>query len=104
MTSSDVKLTWVSADFLREHEVGAWMEMPLWVYPGLETVGFSAFANTKAVAAGLTYRPLAETARDTLVWWKEGPGQERELRTGVAPDKEQGILEAWRARETGETE
>jgi 2'-hydroxyisoflavone reductase len=98
VTSSDVKLTWVSADFLREHEVGAWMEMPLWVYPGPETAGFSAWDNSKAVAAGLTYRPLADTARDTLIWWKEGPGLERELNTGLAPEKEQELLREWNAR------
>jgi len=98
-TAADVNFTWVSADVLREHEVGAWMEMPLWVYPSADTRGFSAFANNKAVAAGLTYRPLADTARDTLVWWKDGPGRERELRTGVEPEKEQAVLAAWHARE-----
>ena len=98
VTASDVKLTWVSADFLREHEVGAWMEMPLWVYPGPETRGFQAWDNSKAVAAGLTYRPLADTARDTLAWWKAGPGMERELRTGLAPDKEESLLREWHAR------
>ncbi len=96
-TASKVDFTWVSADFLREHEVGAWMEMPLWVYPGPETRGFSAWDNAKSIAAGLTFRPLADTARDTLMWWNEGPGQERELTTGLAPEKEQRILAAWRA-------
>jgi len=99
ITASEVDFTWVSADFLRENEVGAWMEMPLWVYPGPQTRGFSAWANGKARAAGLTFRPLADTARDTLTWWNEGPGKERELNTGLAPEKEQRILAAWHARQ-----
>ena len=98
ITSSPVSFTWVAADFLREHDVGAWMEMPVWVYPGEETRGFSAYDCSKAIAAGLTFRPLAETALDTLKWWKSLPQEERTLRTGLDPEKEADILRAWHAR------
>lgn len=98
VTSSPVKLTWVDADFLREHDVGAWMEMPVWVYPSEETRGFSSYDCSKAIAAGLTFRPLADTARDTLEWWKAKPEEERTLRTGLDPEKETRILAAWHAR------
>lgn len=97
VTSSEVTFTWIPADFLREREVGAWMEMPVWVYPGEETQGFMKWDCSKAVAAGLTFRPLADTARDTLAWWKEETGS-RALRTGLKPEKEAAILEAWKAR------
>jgi 2'-hydroxyisoflavone reductase len=97
-TSAAVRFTWVDADFLREHEVGAWMEMPVWVYPSPEMAGFSAYDCSKAIAAGLTFRPLADTARDTLAWWKARPEDERTLRTGLAPEKEASILAAWHAR------
>jgi 2'-hydroxyisoflavone reductase len=99
ITSTPVTFTWVDAEFLREHRVGAWMEMPVWVYPEPETRGFSAWDCSKAIAAGLTFRPLADTARDTLEWWKSRPEAERTLRTGLAPEKERTILEAWHARE-----
>lgn len=98
VTSAEVSFTWVPTDLLREFQVGAWMEMPVWLYPSPETAGFTAWDSSKALAAGLTFRPLADTARDTLEWWKSGPGQERELRTGLAPDKEASILEAYHAR------
>ncbi len=98
VTSTPVTFTWVQADFLREHEVGAWMEMPVWVYPGEETQGFSTYDCTKAIQAGLAFRPLAETARDTLNWWKSLPEESQGLRTGVAPEKEAEILRAWHAR------
>lgn len=97
-TSADVRITWVPAELLREHEVGAWMEMPVWVYPSPATAGFSAFDGSKAVAAGLTFLPLAETARDTLEWWKARPAEEQALRTGLAPEKEAGILADWHGR------
>lgn len=98
ITSTPVSFTWVDADFLQEHEVGAWMEMPVWVYPSQEMRGFSSYDCSKAMAAGLTFRPLADTARDTLEWWKSKPEEERGLRTGVDPEKEERILAAWHAR------
>jgi 2'-hydroxyisoflavone reductase len=99
ITSTPVTFTWVDAEFLREHRVGAWMEMPVWVYPDPQMRGFSAYDCSKAMAAGLTFRPLADTARDTLEWWKAKPEEERTLRTGLDPEKEKAILEAWHARE-----
>ena len=101
-TSTPVSFTWVDADFLREHEVGAWMEMPVWVYPDPETQGFSAYDCTKAIGAGLTFRPLAQTARDTLDWWKSLPEEDQGLRTGIDPEKEADILRAWHARSLSE--
>jgi 2'-hydroxyisoflavone reductase len=98
ITSTPVTFTWVHADFLQEHEVGAWMEMPVWVYPSEETRGFSAYDCSKAMAAGLSFRPLAETARDTLDWWEALPEGEQNLRTGLDPGKEASILRAWHER------
>ena len=98
VTSAAVKFTWIPADVLREHEVGAWIQMPVWVYPSEETAGFSAWDCSKAIAAGLTFRPLADTARDTLEWFKAKPEDQQTLRTGLAPEKEAAILEDWHAR------
>jgi len=60
--------------------------------------GFSAYDISKALGAGLTFRPLAETARDTLIWWKSLPLEEQTLRTGLDPEKETAILADWHAR------
>jgi len=98
VTSANVKLVWVSSDILRAHEVGGWIEMPVWVYPSPDNVGFSAWDCSKAIAVGLTFRPLADTARDTLEWWKARPEDERRLRTGLSPEKEAAILAEWHAR------
>jgi 2'-hydroxyisoflavone reductase len=53
----------------------------------------------KAYAAGLTFRPLAETAKATLDWYKTRPAAEQEkARAGIAPEKEQAVLAAWHAK------
>jgi len=98
ITAANVSFTWVPSEFLQEHEVGGWMEMPVWVHPSEETRGFSAYDCSKAIAAGLAFRPLANTARDTLDWWKALPPDQQTMRTGIDPEKEARILAAWHAR------
>jgi 2'-hydroxyisoflavone reductase len=98
VTSAEVSFTWVPVVLLREFEVGAWVEMPVWLYPSPDNAGFTTWDAGKAMAAGLTFRPLADTARDTLEWWEAGPARHRELRTGLAPGKEVAILEAYHTR------
>ncbi len=98
ITSSELKFCWVPVDILREQKVGGWMEMPCWVYPDPENRGFSDWDCSKAIAAGLDFRPLADTARDTLVWWKGRPADAPALRTGLKPEKEAAVLAAWKAR------
>jgi 2'-hydroxyisoflavone reductase len=97
VTTTEAQITWVDAGFLREQEVRAWMDMPVWMEPTPEMAGFSTYDVSKAIAAGLTFRPLADTARDTLEWWKARPEEERSLRFGIAPEKEAAVLEAWHA-------
>jgi 2'-hydroxyisoflavone reductase len=97
-TSSHVTFTWVDSEFLQEHEVGGWMEMPVWVHPSEEMRGFSSYDCSKAIHAGLTFRPLADTALDTLKWWEAKPEDEKELQTGIDPEKEARVLAAWHAR------
>src|SRR5581483_1104266 len=66
VANQDVKLAWVPADFLAQQKVQFWSDMPAWIpktdsdYPG-EHVSIA-----RALAAGLTFRPLATTAVDTL--------------------------------------
>jgi 2'-hydroxyisoflavone reductase len=50
---------------------------------------------SRAVASGLAFRPLLDTARDTLAWERtRAPGARR---AGLARDKERGLLDEWRA-------
>lgn len=98
VVSNEISFTWVDADFLEEHEVQAWSEMTSWVPPRGEMAGFNRFDISRAVAAGLEFRPLATTAQDTLDWWQTLPEETRaNPRAGLASDKEQRVLAAWHA-------
>jgi len=86
LTGADV--TWVSDEFLVEHGVGEWMELPLWI--GDPT--WSAMHQTdvsRAVAAGLRFRPVEETLRDTLASAQTVEG------VGLTPEREADLLAAW---------
>jgi len=91
---ADAKPIWVDESFLLEKKVGPWMELPLWL-PGEEMDGLSRIDLTRALAAGLTLRPLADTIADTLAWVGELPA-DRERKAGLDPDKERELLAAWR--------
>lgn len=99
VTTSGARLTWVPADFLAEHGVTPWGDMPAWLPGSGETAGFSRVSNARAVAAGLTFRPLATTAADTLAWFGEQPDERRaRLRAGITAERETEVLAAWHAQ------
>jgi len=92
VTTRPVKFTWVPSDFLEANDTTAWRDLPAWV-PGdeLQYVDVS-----RAVAAGLTYRPLAVTTKDTLDWHRTRPASRwEERRFGMSREKERAVLAAW---------
>ena len=98
-TASDAFLTWVPADFLSEHSVRPWVDMPVWVPPSGESAGFASRNISRALAKGLSFRPLAATAKDTLDFYNSQPEDRRaKLRAGLEPAREKEVLTAWRAR------
>ena len=98
---SNAKFTWVPADFLEKEKVEPWSDMPVWVPPAGEDGGMSAVSNRRAIEKGLTFRPLAETARDTLAWFKAQPKERQEkLKAGISPEREAEVLKAWGAHAT----
>lgn len=99
VTTSDAKFTWVPAEFLAEKQVRGWSDMPVWVPPTGRTAGFARVICKKAYDAGLTFRPLADTAKDTLTWYHGRPAAEQEkARAGIAPEKEKAVLAEWHAK------
>ena len=84
----EANLAWVDAEFLRERDVGEWMELPLWLVDP-EWTGMLDADVSKAVAAGLTFRPLEETIRGTLA--------EAALTddAGMNPEREAELLAEW---------
>lgn len=96
---SDATFTWVPQDFLREQQVRSWADLPVWVSQGPDTAGFMTVSVAAAVAKGLTYRPLVETARDTLAYHKSRSAERQAaLRAGLKPEREAEVLAAWHAR------
>jgi 2'-hydroxyisoflavone reductase len=90
-SNSDARFTWVSEDFLAEQGVAPYTEMPLWVPRAM--VAFSGVDCSRARAAGLTTRPLAETVAATLAWDAARPPAP--LHAGLTPEREGALLAAW---------
>jgi 2'-hydroxyisoflavone reductase len=99
ITNSDVKFTWVPGSFLTSNKVAPWSDLPVWVPGQGETAGFSRRSNQHAVGKGLTFRPLADTARATLDDYQARlattPGLK--LLAGLTPQRETEVLVAWHA-------
>jgi len=97
---NEISFTWVDAEFLEKHEVQPWMEMTVWVPPVGEYAGFSSSSIQRALDAGLSFRPLADTADATMDYWNSLPEERRATpRAGLSPEKEKIVLAAWHARE-----
>ncbi len=91
-------LTWVPASFLEKEKVEPWGDMPVWIPAGGPESGMSQVSIARAVAAGLRFRPLAETARDTLAWWNGLPAERRSRpRAGLSREREKQVLQAWKS-------
>ena len=83
-------------DFLTENKI---FSMVPWVLPTGNNFGHTAISNARAKAAGLGFRPLATTVRDTLAWWPTVPEARRNApRFALTPEQEATVLAAWKAR------
>ena len=96
---SEAKFTWVPADFLEKEKVAPWSDMPVWVPPTGEDGGLATTSIKKALAHGLTFRPLAVTARDTVAWFKaQPPERQAKLKAGLTKEREAEVLAEWKKK------
>ena len=88
--SGPVEIAWVPSETLADAGVGEWMELPLWI-AAPEFAAMQQADVSKAIRAGLTFRPLRETIADTLAWnaQREFPPAEG---VGLTPEREQELL------------
>ncbi len=93
VTGSRPETYWVDEQFLLDHDIAPWTELPLWITDE-KFLGMLQVDVSKAQKAGLTYRPLIDTIKDTYEWARTRP-VDYKPRAGLAPDKEAGVLEAW---------
>jgi 2'-hydroxyisoflavone reductase len=103
-SGSDATFTWVAGQFLLDHGVAPWTELPIWLPDSPEMAGFMAYDCSKAQAAGLTCRPILETARDTLAWLRTRPDPAAAGRMarampqpGISAERERQLLDEWHA-------
>jgi 2'-hydroxyisoflavone reductase len=94
--ASGTRLTWVPESFLEKHWKPDDMDLPPWAPSHGDTAGLALISAARAQAAGLTVRPLAETVRDTLAWFKSlPPERQAKLQAGLDPAKEAETLRQW---------
>jgi 2'-hydroxyisoflavone reductase len=99
VTTAETTFTWVPYDFLTEMQIRPYSDMPAWMPPIPGREGFARFDLTPELEAGLTFRPLAVTAKDTLDFHFSRPEERQaELRAGVSAEREAEVLAAWHAR------
>jgi len=87
---------WLPLEFLGKQEG---LAFPIWApYEG-DTKGFHTWSNAKAVKAGLRFRPVEETVKDTLTWYRaqEKVEKGRTKLAGPSAEVEGKALAAWKA-------
>ncbi|CAN5742083.1 NAD-dependent epimerase/dehydratase family protein [soil metagenome] len=121
-SSANTKLVWVPTEWLDKHGKLEDESFPIWIPPVGKFAGFHRWSNDRAEAAGLAFRPVAETVK-ALVEWMPGEMKKRAeitaklvadaqlngtppppkygdptvLRAGPSADAEKAILDQFRA-------
>ena len=95
--STSARFTWVDDyDFLEQQQV---TDATPWVILKGDLRGMTSIRFDRALATGLTFRPLADTVRDTLAWWPTVPDARRaKPRWEIPPEKEAAVLAEWKSR------
>lgn len=97
--NTEVKFIWVGTDFLLEQKVRPYSDLPVWQPPRNGREGFARFDITPEIKSGLTFRPLAVTARETLDWFRTlPPARQAELKAGMTAEREKELLALWHQR------
>ncbi len=88
--------THVAAEFVEEQK----LDLPIWVPRGSGPFGgYGQVSNARALAAGLTCRPLATTVADLMAWFRALPAERQaRLNAGITREREAEVLKVWHAR------
>jgi 2'-hydroxyisoflavone reductase len=85
-----VSIVWADPALLEEKKVEPWSDLPMILPYDGSMNGMRSVDVSKAIAAGLAFRPLGETSRDTLEWWKASGSPT--LKTGLSDEREAELL------------
>lgn len=93
-SANPANFVWTDEAFLAQSQVSFWSELPLCIAPSDGKTVSMNFDSSKAISAGLAFRPLEETIADTLTWaGQRPPGYQ--LRAGLTSQKELKLLKTW---------
>jgi 2'-hydroxyisoflavone reductase len=93
-TKSDARFTWVDEKFLEREKIID--QFPIWTSPHGQEIAYNTTNINKALRHGLTFRPLSETTRATLEWFrKQTPARQLKMRAGITAAREAEVLAAW---------
>lgn len=100
-----VEREWIQIDdyeFLQEHHVPYLIP---WILPEGNNWGSARINNESAIAAGLTFRPLVDTLRDTYDWWvSDAVSEAQRDKVMKNPEgvlmREEAILAAWAEKQS----
>ncbi len=84
-------VVWADGAWLETHALEGWIDIPLWLAPKLGVPGLMNARVDRALADGLTLRPLAETIAATRAWLETLPN-DRERHAGITRDRERHLL------------
>ncbi|MEV4560228.1 NAD-dependent epimerase/dehydratase family protein [Kitasatospora sp. NPDC049285] len=88
LAAGPVESVWIPSERLLAAGVDPWMGVPMWIADP-ECAAINRVDVSRALAAGLTLRPLAETLADTLAWDTARGGPETE---GLGALEEERLL------------
>ena len=96
VTTTEVIPTWVSAGFIEKQNLTEGRSLPIWAPPSGDYTRIAYVSGERAAAAGLRNRPVKETARDLISWWKTLPdGRTQNIRAGLSAEREAEMLALW---------
>jgi 2'-hydroxyisoflavone reductase len=96
VTATTVNPTWVSVEFIEQQNVAERGMLPIWSPPTGQYAGVAFVSGERAAARGLRNRPIRETVRDLISWWKTLPEERTQtLRAGPDAEREAELLALW---------
>jgi 2'-hydroxyisoflavone reductase len=112
-TGNRANIVWLPYDFLAAQGIKGWDDLPLYrPLQATKSPGFYRISSARAIAAGMTFRPIEETVADELRWFPEmhaanfdfgGVGMPADapywLRGGLSRSRELALIQAWRQRQ-----
>lgn len=99
VSGTEVNVTWVDLPFIEANGLDYNNGLPIWAPARGDTRSDAIVNGDRSFRMGMSTRPLKETIRDTLSWWRTLPEDRRaNMRSGLTAEREAELLAAWHAQ------